>query len=204
MIAIQHRNVTPMPTTHHRLPASVSADEVDRSYSLVVASVADSKADSKAPLRPILALRRHLPLIDYLGRRLASAPVAAHSADQLDADARTLAQAAGLPEEKVRPLLPVDVRQPHPLLRPLVMRANLGERIQISVTNWLAERALSLALVDDDYGIQDDSDAPPIANGETHMYVWRCLHAGVYPIYNRAGASLAERRCLLGVLMIEP
>ena len=122
----------------------------------------------------------------------------------MDADARQLAQAIGLPEEKVRPLLPVDVRQPHPLLRPLVVRATVGERIQISVTNRLADRALSLALVDDDYGIQDYGDASPIVNGETRTYLWRCLHTGVYPIYNPAGASLAEQRCLLGVLIIEP
>lgn len=200
MIAIQHRNVTPMPATYHRFPASTGTGVADRHYNLVVASV----TDSKAALRPILALHRHLPLIDYLGRRLASAPAAARSADQLDADARALSPVVGLSEEKVRPLLPADVRQPHPLLRPLVMRAALGERIQISVTNRLAERALSLALVDDEYGIQEQSDAAPIVNGETRTYVWRCLHAGVYPIYNRAGVSLAEQRCLLGVLMIEP
>jgi hypothetical protein len=88
--------------------------------------------------------------------------------------------------------------------RPFVVRAMLGERIEVQVTNYLAHLPLSLALVDDDFGIMDGADAPVLAHGETHTYCWNCCHAGVYPMYNRACPDPVERRSLLGVLIVEP
>jgi hypothetical protein len=85
-----------------------------------------------------------------------------------------------------------------------VVRATLDERILVSVTNRLYGRQLSVALVDDNRGIQQYDDSKPLQDGETHAYLWFCWHAGVYPIYNRAATNMAERRCLLGVLIVEP
>ena len=84
-----------------------------------------------------------------------------------------------------------------------MLRAGLGEVIVTQVTNLLVHTPLCLALVDDDYGILE-SENGEIAPGETRTCTWRCRHAGIYPIYNRACADAMERRNLLGVLMIEP
>lgn len=92
---------------------------------------------------------------------------------------------------------------PQPM-RPFVLRASLGERIQVQVTNMLADSPLFLALVDDDYGIIEDCEVAALVQGETHTYVWNCRHAGVYPMYNLMCPDPAERRSLLGVLIVEP
>jgi hypothetical protein len=88
--------------------------------------------------------------------------------------------------------------------RPFVLRACLGERIQVQVTNLLADTSLFLALVDDDYGIMEDCEVSALAHGETQTYVWNCRHAGVYPMYNLLCPDPVERRSLLGVLIVEP
>jgi hypothetical protein len=89
-------------------------------------------------------------------------------------------------------------------MRPFVLRASLGERIQMQVTNLLPDTPLFLALVDDDYGIMEDCEVSAIACGESHTYVWNCRHAGVYPMFNLVCPDPVERRSLLGVLIVEP
>ena len=165
-----------------------------------------------------------------------------------------LAQATGMSETKVCSLLALGARQQHPLLRPLVFRAYVGERILVTVTNRLAGELLDVMLLDDDYGIQaqepqkrsetrtrlwnsrhegiypitdqaatnmaeyrcllgallDDyavqaeDTAAPLRRGETRTYLWRCRHAGIFPMYNQAVAKSAEHPHLLGVLIVEP
>lgn len=89
-------------------------------------------------------------------------------------------------------------------MRPFVLRASLGERIQVQVTNLLENMPLFLALVDDDFGIMEDCEVAALAYGETHTYVWDCRHAGVYPMYNLMCPDPVERRSLFGVLIVEP
>ena len=91
-----------------------------------------------------------------------------------------------------------------PPRRPFVLRACLGERIQVQVTNQLVDMPLFLALVDDDFGIMEDCEVAALAYGETHTYVWDCRHAGVYPMYNHMCPDPVERRSLFGVLIVEP
>ncbi len=98
---------------------------------------------------------------------------------------------------------PAGAHAPQPT-RPFVVRASLGERIQVQVTNLLVDMPLFLALVDDDYGIIEDCEVAALAQGETHCYVWNCRHAGVYPMYNLMCPDPVERRSLLGVLIVEP
>jgi hypothetical protein len=88
--------------------------------------------------------------------------------------------------------------------RPFVVRAGLGERLELHVTNLLAHMPLDLALVDDDFGIMENTTARELAHGETHTYRWHCRHAGVFPVFNRACPDPMERRSLLGVLIVEP
>ena len=87
--------------------------------------------------------------------------------------------------------------------KPFVLRATLGDCIETHITNLLPHTALCLGLVDDDYGILE-SACGEIAPGESLTCTWRCRHAGIYPIYNRASPDPVERRNLLGVLIIEP
>jgi hypothetical protein len=90
------------------------------------------------------------------------------------------------------------------LTKPFVLRAALGDTIETQVTNLLPHTPLCLALVDDDYAILEMMGARGILPGETSTCTWRCRHAGIYPIYNRACIDPGERRNLLGVLIIEP
>ena len=86
--------------------------------------------------------------------------------------------------------------------QPFVLRAAVGEVITTEIFNLLADTPLCLAVVDDDYGILED-EGVEIAPGESRTLTWHCRHAGVYPIYNRACRDAAERRILLGVLIID-
>ena len=181
-------------------PHEATAAGLGRVYNLVVAELLETNHKT----RPILALRRHLPLIEYFGDRQSVPSKDGNSALQLEADARRLADISGLSEHAVAQLLLANTMGPRTLLRPLVFRATLGERLEIQITNLLAKTPLSLALVDDDYGIQGSATAPPLAGGEAAAYVWRCNHAGIYPLFNPAALTPSERRCLLGVLIIEP
>jgi hypothetical protein len=91
-----------------------------------------------------------------------------------------------------------------PPTRPFLLRASLGERIQVQVTNLLENMPLFLSLVDDDFGIMEDCEVAALAYGDTHTYVWNCRHAGVYPMYNLMCPDPVERRSLFGVLIVEP
>ncbi len=155
-------NYPPMPVQHRtpRLPLLQPA----RVYSLVATLLPDGHGRQ----RPVLGLRRHLPLHDQLRR----------------------GQAVAWNQQK--------------LVRPFVLRAALGERIQLQVTNLLPDSLLNLGLVDDDYAIAESDSAAVVAPSAAHTYRWNCRHAGVYPVYNRAASDPAERRNLLGVLIIEP
>jgi hypothetical protein len=200
MLAIQYQTFTETHPTHQRLPVPTSTGTADRAYHLVAVDV----TDNGTPHRPILALRRYLPIIDYLKKRLEAAHQVVYNASQWDVDARALTRATGMSEAMVRSMLALHVRQPHPLLRPLVIRATLGERILVSVTNRLAGERLNVALVDDHYGIHVRDNAMPLQDGETSAVLWHCRHAGVYPIYNQAATGRAKQSSLLGVLIVEP
>jgi hypothetical protein len=140
----------------------------ERVYTLVAAWLADDNGRQ----RPILGLRRYLPLNALLNAPLHRGQDGAYSRQKMT--------------------------------RPFVLRASLGERIQVQVTNLLAHVPLNLALVDDDFGIMEAGEGPAIAYGESHTYIWTCYHAGVYPMYNQACPDPVERRSLLGVLIVEP
>lgn len=108
-----------------------------------------------------------------------------------------------LPLYEQRLLEPGPALRQSKLTRPFVLHARLGDCIETQVTNLLPLTPLGLALVDDDYAILEPG-APEIMPGETCTCTWRCRHAGIYPIYNRACIDPGERRNLLGVLIIEP
>lgn len=156
------------------------------------------------PERVFLALQRHRPILDYLLARMREEQQFVRSTAELEMDARQLSHHAGLSHEHVRRMLPIDVRQPHTLLRPFVLRAVRGERIELHITN-CTQGLMQLALLDDDYGIACATACQsPLAVNESGVYYWHCNQTGIYPIFNQACTKRSHHRCLLGVLMIEP
>jgi hypothetical protein len=171
-----HRSSNYSPVLAQVCTARSAAQQPERSYALVAAL----ESDGNGHLRPVLGLRRQQ-----------AAPTHAHAPMHQAAVERTVS-AQGL------------VQAAQKNMRPFVLRARLGERIQLQVTNLLDHCLLSLALVDDDYGIMESCGALSIEHGETGIYTWNLRHAGVYPMYNNACSDPMERRSLLGVLIVEP
>lgn len=191
-------------TPQHRRPVNVAKKSMDaetemRVYRLVVMTMPHAGNDVE---RPFLALQRNLPILDYLAQRLSEAERPVRAGAELDVDAQRLAQRYGLGVDYVRRMLPKDIRQPNPLLRPFVLRAVRGEQLEIHVTNRTQCR-MQLALLDDDFGIQPHAE-PALAPGESSVFRWQCKQPGIYPIFNAACTATEQPHCLLGVLMIEP
>jgi hypothetical protein len=171
-----HRSTNYSPVLAQTCTVRSAAQQSERGFALV----AVLEADGHGCQRPVLGLRRH-----QAAQKQYAAPVHQGVIERTHFGQGT-AQGA------------------HKSVRPFVLRARLGERIQLEVTNLLDHCLLSLALVDDDYGIMESCGAPPVKNGETGVYTWNCRHAGVYPMYNKACSDPMERRSLLGVLIVEP
>lgn len=191
-------------TPQHRRPfnpgrQATRAETEMRIYRLVVMTLPQAEG---GPERPFLALQRNLPILDYLVRRLREPGRPVRASADLDEDAQRLAQRHGFGVDYVRRMLPKDIRQPNPLLRPFVLRAVRGEQIEIHVTNRTCA-LMQLALLDDDFGIQPHAE-PALAPGESSVFRWQCKQTGIYPIFNAACTASEQPHCLLGVLMIEP
>lgn len=210
MLATYHRHAGTASTVHCPPIAAVGRraerDAEARIHHLVAVALPASGDD---PERALLSLQHYHPLLEYLAQRLQDAEHPRRSAAELDAAAEHLAKRHHMAAAQVRRMLPHDIRQPHLLLRPIVLRAVCGERMQVRVTNRLPT-PLQLALLDDDYGIQDDAihqmTGRPLtlAPGEAGAYHWLCRQTGIFPIYNEACPQTRQHHCLLGVLMIEP
>lgn len=204
MFATQHyQAISDKPM--HRMPTSLATRQlvcgVDvRVYRLVTVKMPGSGAE---PERVLLALQRNHALLDYLAQRMSSSERPVRTSAELDEDAIELARRHALSVEHVRRMLPRDVRQPNALLRPFVLRAVRSERIEVHVTNH-TQQPMQLALLDDDYAIQQAVEQPPLQPGEEGVYIWQCSETGIFPIFNEACPDGMQNRCLLGVLMVEP
>lgn len=204
MFATQHhRNISDQPI--HRMPAFMASKQFApsaeaRVYRLVTVTMPGSGAE---PERVLLALQRYQPLLDYFVQRMSINERPVRTSTELDEDASQLAQRHALSVEHVRRMLPGDIHQPNALLRPFVLRAVRNEHIEVHVTNHTSQ-SMQLALLDDDYGIQQSLEQPPLQPGEEGVYTWQCSETGIFPIFNEACPDRMQHRCLLGVLMIEP
>jgi hypothetical protein len=203
MFATHRQRVFDSPA--HRMPAfmagkHIAANAEERVYRLVAVSL---PAGNGEPDRAVLALHRYAPLVEYLVQRMSDHEHPTRTTGELEEDAVRLAQRHGLSLDHVRRMVPKDVRQPNSLLRPFVLRAVRGEWIQVHVTN-RTHLPLQVALLDDDFGIQQTTEPHVLAPGETGLYSWQCQETGIFPIFNQACTSSLPHRCLLGVLMIEP
>lgn len=153
--------------------------------------------------RPVLTLQRYQPVLDYIVQRMKDPTRSVRSPAQLDEDAVCLSQQYGLSLNQVRRMLPVDVRHPHGWLRPFVIRAVRGEWIELHIVNHTPQ-PLEVALLDDDYDIQQGGAQQALAPSETGVYRWHCKETGIFPIFNKNCLSNLRPHSLLGVLMIEP
>ena len=113
------------------------------------------------------------------------------------------------------------LRTPHPLVRPLVLRARVGETVEIHFENHINDRHVGMHLVADEYdmltsdgahggknpsSLAGPPDGPPGSNRRT--YVWRCSHQGVFPFHDAGNVSGGEGGTnvhgLFGALVVEP
>lgn len=203
MLSTYHRQTPFESPTHRHQPhvtQPVSGVAEMRIYRLVVTTAPEHGGRTG---RALLVLQRNQPILDYLAQRMVDTARPTRTQGELEADAALLAQRHGLPSGHVLRMLPRDVRQPNPMLRPFVLRAARGEHIELNVTNRTGA-AMALALLDDDHGIQQPASQPQLDPGARGAYFWHCKEAGIYPIYNEACKDPSPHRCLLGVLMIEP
>ncbi|MBW4598507.1 MAG: multicopper oxidase domain-containing protein [Calothrix sp. FI2-JRJ7] len=113
------------------------------------------------------------------------------------------------------PSSPEEARQPHPLVRPLVLRARKCDRLQVVLHNEVSGRYVGLHLVGGGYdvttddgsqvGKNDSSLTPP--NGQ-RTYTWMCNDEGVFPFHDGGNYSGGEDGTnvhgLFGALVVEP
>ncbi len=161
----------------------------------------------------MFALYDNLPILRYI-RALAQGGLNDSSGDRFeDLSAKAYERAAKI---GVRlPLTPQQAKQPHPLVRPLVLRARRGEQITVKLHNLISGRAVGLHLVAGGHDVvtADASDvasnpsslAPP---GGTWDYIWSCDHEGVFPFHDGGNYSGDENGTnvhgLFGALVVEP
>ena len=110
---------------------------------------------------------------------------------------------------------PEEARQPHPLVRPLVLRSRNSECVQIELRNEVRGRHVGLHLVGDGYDVRTDDGShvgrnepsltPP---GGARTYTWACCHEGVFPFHDGGNYSGGEDGTnvhgLFGALVVEP
>ncbi|HEX8821875.1 MAG TPA: multicopper oxidase domain-containing protein [Archangium sp.] len=163
----------------------------------------------------MFALTANVPILKYiqaLGRvGLPPSPGQSETPEQWYAQAKARADEIGVE----LPSSPEEARQPHPLVRPLVLRARKGERVQVELRNDIRNRQVGLHLVGDGYDVRSDDGAHVGRNpsslvgpDERRTYEWCCDHEGVFPFHDGGNFSGGEdgthAHGLFGALIVEP
>jgi hypothetical protein len=158
----------------------------------------------------IYVLRRNLPLVKYL-RELAK-PVP----DQAELDRLRPAAQAIAAEFQVRfPTTSEDAKRPHEFVRPLVLRAHLGDVVTVNLQNEITGRSIGMHLVGPGYdveihdGSEVGSNPPSLApSGGYYTYRWTAEHEGVFPFHDGGDYSGGEDGTnvhgLFGAFIVEP
>lgn len=115
-----------------------------------------------------------------------------------------------------------DPKVPHPLVRPLVLRACAGEVVEVAFWNHIEDRIVGLHLVGGGYDVRTNDGAQVGANPDTRVpfashtggaapqrvYRWRCEAEGVYVFHDGGNFDGDETGTnahgLFGVLVVEP
>jgi manganese oxidase len=171
----------------------------------------------------MFALSANVPILKYIRALGRSEPPTGPQdmAETFLAAARARAEQIGVE----LPVTPAQARQPHPLVRPLVLRARLGERVSVKLENEIPRRHVGLHLVGGGYDVRtsDGSQvgrnppslvagpgAPPLDDeaGFDGVYHWACEHEGVFPFHDGGDYSGGEDGSnvhgLFGALIVEP
>jgi FtsP/CotA-like multicopper oxidase with cupredoxin domain len=146
-----------------------------------------------------------------------------------------LAQESGLSVTRVRRLLLNDHRgdvaglaertpaydrfnplRPIPVVRPLVLRASLGQQVEVHFENRIRDRAVGLHLQGDLIGpVQENdgaavgrNDSSTVRPGARRTYRWSATHEGVWPVNDLADVRGTETGSnvhgLFGAFIVEP
>ena len=102
----------------------------------------------------------------------------------------------------------------HPLVRPLVLRARVGDVMVVRFTNHLPQRHVGMHLVAPGTDVSSDGSAVGnnasslAAPGETVVYTWRCHHEGSFVFHDIGDPDGDETGTnahgLFGALIVEP
>jgi hypothetical protein len=142
---------------------------------------------------------------------MASNPPDLNEARRHEVEARRLAEEGRMPF----PTTPGEAKQPHPIIRPLVLRANLGETVEIDLHNDIRNRHVGMHLVGSGYDVKEDDGSKVGANPSSlappdqhETYRWICGNEGVFPFHDGGDYSGGEDGTnvhgLFGALVVEP
>src|SRR5215218_795545 len=99
------------------------------------------------------------------------------------------------------PATPAQARQPHPLVRPLVLRARKGDRVTVKLYNEIhgrlgTDRPVGIHLVASGYDVRDadgshvgNNPSSLVPSGSNGTYYWDCVHKGVFPFHDGGNYS---------------
>jgi hypothetical protein len=113
------------------------------------------------------------------------------------------------------PHTPDEARRPHPLVRPLVLRANLRDRVRVKLRNEVRDRHVGIHLVGGGYDVREGDGSHIGINPSSLVphcgriaYFWQCEHEGVFPFHDGGNYSGGEDGTnvhgLFGALVVEP
>jgi hypothetical protein len=163
----------------------------------------------------IYCLDENLPLLKYV--RAVAMGSGDDDPEQYRVAAEARLEALGIPVHEWPAYLPPDktrAQQPHPLVRPLVLRANVGSTLTVQLTNEIQGRWVGVHLVADGYDVTEDDGSHVGANphslvppGATRSYTWECRSEGVFPFHDGGNYSGGEDGTnvhgLFGALVVE-
>ena len=183
-----------------------------RHYSVVVLSIPivfNNEGDHD-PNGMLYALSKHVDRLKEVRDAFRSVPPGQHCTYD-ETEPRVTGEFAG---EHAAYLHPAHPRKPHPLVRPLVLRANVGDRVHIHFENQLDRRA-GMHLVGDGYDVNVADGAhvghnpdTTVPAGGSRAYDWLAMHEGVFPFHDMGSLSGGEDGTnlhgLFGALVVEP
>ncbi|MGZ9137622.1 MAG: multicopper oxidase domain-containing protein [Candidatus Deferrimicrobiaceae bacterium] len=163
----------------------------------------------------IFALTENVPILKFI-RALGISDTADISGPEDDPETwRAQAEARASDIEVPLPETAPQARQPHPLVRPLVLRVRKDDRLEVELKNDIRDRHVGLHVVSDGYDVTTDDGSQVGANppsltppGGKRLYSWTCRHEGVFPFHDGGNYSGGEDGTnvhgLFGALVVEP
>lgn len=165
----------------------------------------------------IFALCDNLPILEFI-RALARVGQPRQTTNAQDDRLEDLHTKACERADKIKielPSTPQQAKQPHPLVRPLVLRARRGDQVTVTLHNQIQRREVGLHLVGGGYDVAQSDGSDVGANpsslapsGGTWDYTWSCDHEGVFPFHDGGNYSGDENGTnvhgLFGALVVEP